>query len=82
MNTVARSDHDAAGDGRHLPVVGERAGEYLIEEELPDGRLVIRADTSAEAMNRRMGLTRIPSADFEAWIAEHGDQLLPRDDEG
>jgi hypothetical protein len=35
---------------------GDVDGEYVVDEELPDGRLVIRADTSAEAIRRRAGM--------------------------
>jgi hypothetical protein len=62
---------------QHLTVVGERAGEYIVEEELPDGRLVIRADTSAAAMRRRAGLEQISDEEF---VDAFGD--LPTDDEG
>ncbi len=62
---------------RHLTVSGDVAGEYIVDEELPDGRLVIRADTSAAAIRRRAGLEEISADDF----AEHFGQL-PTDDEG
>ena len=62
---------------RHLTVSGDVAGEYVVDEELPDGRLVIRADTSAAAIRRRGGLEEISADDF----AEHFGRL-PTDDEG
>jgi hypothetical protein len=74
---------------RHLTVRGDLAGEYVdlageyvVDEELPDGRLVIRADTSAAAMHRRQGLEPLSAETFDEFLAEHGDQLLPPDDEG
>jgi hypothetical protein len=33
-------------------------------------------------MRRRLGLEQISPEDFEAFIAEHGDQMLPPDGEG
>ena len=30
----------------HVTLAGDRAGDYLVEEELPDGRLVLRPDPS------------------------------------
>jgi hypothetical protein len=71
-----------ADTARHLIVSGDLAGEYVVDDELPDGRLVIRAHTSAAAMNRRQGLEPLSAQAFDAFIAEHGDQLLPPDDEG
>jgi hypothetical protein len=58
------------------------AGEYLVDEQLPDGSVVIRPDTSAAAMRRRLGLEQISAEEFEAFIAKHGDEMLPPDDEG
>jgi hypothetical protein len=66
-----------AEPARHLTVSGDLAGEYIVDEELPDGRLVIRADTSAAAMRRRAGLEQISADEFD----EHFGQL-PTDDEG
>jgi hypothetical protein len=67
---------------RCLTVVGERAGEYVVDEELADGRLVIRPETSAAAMNRRTGVEPISPDEFNTFLAEHGEQMLPADDEG
>jgi hypothetical protein len=30
----------------HVTLAGSRAGDYLVEKELPDGRLVLRPDPS------------------------------------
>jgi hypothetical protein len=48
-------------------------GEYVVEEEPPDGRLV----TSAEAIRRRAGVEQVSADEF----AEHFGQL-PADHEG
>jgi hypothetical protein len=53
------------------------SGEYLVEQVLEDGRLVIRPDTSAEAIRRRLGLESVSRAEFERELAR-----LPQDDEG
>jgi hypothetical protein len=65
---------------RRLTVVGELAGEYVVDEELADGRLVIRPETSAAAMNRRMGVESVSPDDVSACLAEHGStcSLLTR----
>lgn len=61
----------------HVTLAGDLSGEYLVDEELPDGRLVIRPDTSAAAMNRRMAVEPISAEAFEESFGH-----LPRDDEG
>lgn len=33
----------------HVTLAGDRAGEYLVEEELPDGRLLLRPDSGYPA---------------------------------
>ena len=62
----------------HVTLAGDRAGDYLIAEERPDGSLVLLPDTSVDAMLDRMGARRATFEDFEA---EHG-KLRPPDDEG
>jgi hypothetical protein len=71
------TDFRMADTVRHLTAIGDVDGEYVVDEELPDGRLVIRADTSAEAIRRRAGLEQIGDQE----VAEHFGQL-PTDDEG
>lgn len=71
------TDFCMADTVRHLTATGDVDGEYVVDEELPDGRLVIRADTSAEAIRRRAGVEQISADEF----AEHFGQL-PSDDEG
>lgn len=65
---------------QRLTVVGDRAGEYVVDEELADGRLVIRPDTSAAAMRRRMGAKPITGEEFDRLVAEY--EILPPDGEG
>jgi hypothetical protein len=53
-------------------------GEYLIAEERPDGSLLLRPDTSVEAILDRMGAR---PATLEEFQADHG-QLQASDAEG
>jgi hypothetical protein len=62
---------------RRLTATGDVDGEHVVDEQLADERLVIRADSSAAAIRRRAGLEQV-SADESA---EHFGQLLS-DDEG
>jgi hypothetical protein len=66
----------------HVTLSGDLAGEYLVEEQRPDGRLVLVRDTSIAAIRKRQGtraMTPEESADF--W-REHGPHMQPPDGEG
>lgn len=52
--------------------------DYVVMKEDPDGTLVLRPDTSAEAIRRRLG--SVP-ASLEEFEAEYG-RVLPTDGEG
>jgi hypothetical protein len=62
----------------HVTVEGDRAGEYIIVEERDDGSLVLKPDTSMEAIRRRHNATPATIQDFEA---EYGP-VQPPDGEG
>lgn len=61
----------------HVTLAGDLNGEYLVEEVLDDGRLVIRPDTSADAIRRRLGVEPVSREEFERDLGH-----LPQDDEG
>ncbi len=66
----------------HVTLSGDRAGEYVIEEERPDGRLVLVPDTSWAARLARHGERAMtPEESAEFW-REHGPHMLPPDGEG
>lgn len=64
-------------DTKLLKATGDVDGDWIVDEELSDGRLVIRPDTNAAAIRRRTGLEQIGSDEF----AEHFGHL-PIDHEG
>lgn len=53
--------------------------EYVVMNEEPDGTLILRPDTSAEAIRKRLGGVPVTIEEFEA---EYGVSLLPPDGEG
>jgi hypothetical protein len=61
----------------HVTLVGDLSGEYLVEEVLEDGRLVIPPDTRAEAIRRRLDVEPVSRKEFEAELGH-----LPQDNEG
>lgn len=79
MNAVAAQPH--------VTLSGDRAGEYVIEEERPDGRLVLVPKdayptvTWAE-MLKRSGGRELTSEEFEQFMAEHGPHMGAPDGEG
>jgi len=61
----------------HVTLAGDLSGEYLVEEVLEDGRLVIRPDTSADAIRRRLDVQPVSREEFESELGH-----LPQDNEG
>lgn len=66
----------------HVTLVGDHAGDYVIQEERSDGTLLLAPDTSAQAIRRRLGVREATAAEIEAFMAEHRESMLPADDEG
>lgn len=62
----------------HVKLSGDRAGEYVVTEERPDGSLTLVPDTSFDAIRKRLGTEPATLAEFEA---EHG-AVQPPDREG
>jgi hypothetical protein len=62
----------------HVTLAGDINGDYLVDERLEDGRLVLRPDSGVEAIIERTGGgRRLTAEEFD----EHFGQL-PTDDEG
>jgi len=61
----------------HVTLAGDLSGEYLVDEVLEDGRLVIRPNTSADAIRCRLGVDPVSREEFERELGH-----LPQDDEG
>lgn len=66
----------------HVTLAGDRDGEYVIREERPDGTLVLTPEPVADASLRRLGTRPAKKDEFDAFLAAHGDMMLPPDDEG
>ena len=62
----------------HVTLTGDRAGDYVVVDESPDGELTLVPDTSIAAISRRQHLTPATLAEFEA---EYGP-VGPPDGEG
>lgn len=80
LQATSKGCQDGCDTPRNMVVrvtlTGDLSGEYVVDEVLDDGRLVIRPDTSAQAINRRLGLEPITAAQFDAHFGH-----LPTDDE-
>ena len=82
MDAVTKQRAEAAEDPvRRVQVSGaDLDGEYLVDEEMPDGSIVIRPNTSAAGMRRRLGLEQMGPGEFQRIVAESG--IAPPDGEG
>ena len=62
----------------HVTLAGDITGDYLVDERLDDGRLVLRPDTGVDAIIERTGGgQRLTPEEFEQHFGR-----LPADDEG
>lgn len=44
---------------------GEMSGDYIVDEVVEDGRIVLRPDTKAAAIRQRAGLEPVTDDEFE-----------------
>jgi hypothetical protein len=67
----------------HVTLSGDIAGEYVVEDQRPDGRLVLAPDPdlSVDAILARHGARAATAEEFAAFEAEYGP-FLPPDGEG
>jgi hypothetical protein len=56
---------------------GDLSGDYIVEDQRPDGRVVLRPDLSVNAMLARHGERRLTPEEFEQSFGR-----LPTDGEG
>ncbi len=65
----------------HVTLSGDIVGEYVVEDQRPDGRLVLAPDTSWKAILARHNAREATAEEFAAFEAEYGP-FLPYDGEG
>jgi len=66
----------------HVTLSGDIAGDYVVEDRQPGGRLVLVPDTSWKAILARSGGREMTPEESAAFWAEHGPHMLPPDGEG
>jgi hypothetical protein len=66
----------------HVEFSDDRAGEYVVAEERADGSLTLVPDTSWKAIRERDGAREASKEEWDSFISEHGEHMLPPDDEG
>jgi hypothetical protein len=59
--------------------IGQRPGRYVIEQELDDGRVVLRPQTELEQMHQDLGSRPMTSDEFDTLVAPY---IGPPDGEG
>jgi hypothetical protein len=66
---------------RRVTVDGAIHGDYVVEEQRPDGSVLLRPAAYPSVFPQYPGRPAT-DAEFTAFLAEHHEQLLPSDDEG
>jgi hypothetical protein len=61
----------------HVTLSGDLSGDYVVEDQRPDGRVLLRPDLSVNAMLARDGERRLTPEEFERHFGR-----LPTDGEG
>ena len=62
-----------------LAIGGSETTRYVVEQQLEDGRLVLRPQTEVERMHQEHGSRPLTPQEFDELIAPH---VLPPDGEG
>ena len=66
----------------HVTLSGDITGEYMVEDQRPDGRLVLVRDTSIAAIRRRGGSRAMTTEESTEFWREYGPHMQPPDGEG
>ncbi len=61
----------------HVKLTGDLSGDYVVEDQRADGRLVLRPDLSVSAIVARHGERELTSEEFDRHFGH-----LPTDGEG
>lgn len=64
-------------DQAHVKLTGDLSGDYVVEDQRADGRLVLRPDLSVEAILARHGERSLAPDEFDRRFRQ-----LPADGEG
>jgi hypothetical protein len=54
----------------HVTLSGDLSGDYVVEDQRPDGRVVLRSDLSVNAILARHGERELTREEFEAHFGE------------
>ncbi len=73
---------EQATSTEHVRLTGAVKGSYVIQKRGPNGQLLIAPDTSWPAILERSGARELTAQEWEQFIAEYGDLMLPPDHEG
>lgn len=66
----------------HVRLSDDRVGEYVVKDERPDGSLTLVPDTSWKAILARNGAREATEKEWQGFLGEHGEHMLPPDGEG
>ena len=66
----------------HVRLSGDRAGDYVVTDERPDGSLTLVPDTSWKAIKERSGARDATKEEWEKLLGRAWLDMLPPDGEG
>jgi hypothetical protein len=66
----------------HVSLSGDINGDYIVEDERPDGRLILVRDTGIASIRRRLGTRAMTSEESAEFWREHRPHMQPPDGEG
>ena len=66
----------------HVRLSGYVTGSYVVEETRPDGRLVLAPEVSATELREEIEARSLTEDEWQAFLTQHGQELLPSDEEG
>lgn len=73
---------NAVAEQAHVTLSGDIAGDYLVEDRRPDGRLVLVPDTGIGAIRKRGGTRAMTAQESEEFWRKNSPLMLPPDNEG
>jgi hypothetical protein len=77
MQVMAAEEHRLV----HVTLSGDISGDYVVEDQRPDGHLVLAPDVPYPSVVPAYGGRPATAEEFAAFEAEYGP-FLPPDDEG
>lgn len=80
--TTASAIIEGVAEHPQVRLTGDITGTYVVEETRPDGRLVLAPEVSAAEIREEIGARSLTEDEWQDFLAQHGPEMLPPDQEG